>query len=205
MPERDESKTAHFFQETPWEIRQQILEYHATECMSDTERAAYFGLPAGCRMRERAKIIAPQNLIIGENCWIGEGAILDASGHLEIGANVSVGLGVFIWTHDSHRLNIRGINTREGSRKIIRMPTKIGNNCFIAGPGVIMPGVTIGDKCIISPMSVIYEDLPEKTVYKPYREFLDLKKENEMLRDQLKALQTNFDNLQEKVERLIMT
>ena len=57
-----------FSQETPWEIRKQILDYNATELMSDTERAAYFGLPEGCRMRERAKIISPDKLKIGKNC-----------------------------------------------------------------------------------------------------------------------------------------
>lgn len=166
--------TDFFLQETPWLIRKQILDYHATQTMSDVERAKYFGLPAKCRMRENAKIISPENLILGENNWIGEGAILDASGGLEIGSNCQIGLGVYIWSHDSHRAAIKGINTKEHQNSIIRKPTKIGDNCFIAGPSVIMPGVTIGNKCIISPMSVVFEDLPDKTVYKPYKNMLDV-------------------------------
>jgi acetyltransferase-like isoleucine patch superfamily enzyme len=173
-----------FSPETPWEIRKQILDYQATACMSDVERAAYFGLPKGCRMREGAKIISPQNLKIGEDCWIGEGAVLDASGGLEIGANTSIGLGVFLWTHDSHKNNIRGENTRDASHKIKRAPTKIGSNCFISGPTVVMPGVTVGDKCIIAPMSVVYEDLPDRTVYKPYRQFFEGQGETVALRGQ---------------------
>lgn len=167
-------KHDHFSEKTPWHIRKQILDYHATQTMSDAERAEYFGLPAQCRMRENAKIISPERLVLGENVWIGEGAVLDASGGLEIGANCQIGLGVYIWSHDSHRASIKGINTQENQGSILRKPTKIGDNCFIAGPSVIMPGVTIGNKCIISPMSVVYEDLPDKTVYKPYKIMLEL-------------------------------
>ena len=202
MNKNDRQNHSYFSNDTPEELRRQILDYHATECMSDVERATYFGLPKGCRMRERAKIISPENLVIGENCWIGEGAILDASGYLEIGSNTSIGLGVYLWTHDSHKLNIRGENTSDQSHKIRRAPTKIGCNCFIAGPSVVMPGVTISDKCIISPMSVVYEDLQEKTIYKPYREFLDLTEENQSLKNRLDTLQSNYQDLKEKVEWL---
>ncbi len=195
-------KQSCFSQETPWEIRKQILDYNVTELMSDTERAAYFGLPEGCRMRERAKIISPEKLKIGKNCWIGEGAVLDASGYLEIGDNTSIGLGVFLWTHDSHELNILGENTSKSSYKIKRVPTKIGNNCFIAGPSVIMPGVTIHDKCVISPMSVVYKDLPEETVYKPYKNMVKLLQEKDDLKNQLDTLQIKFDELQKTVEQL---
>jgi len=169
----------YFLEETPWEIREQILRYNAAQNMSDVERAKFFGLPEGCRMREGAKIIHPQNLKIGSYCWIGENAILDASGGLEIGEHTSIGVGVFVWTHDSHDLNIKGENTRDASNLIKRRKTSIGKNCYIVGHSVIMPGVTIGDKCIVAPMSVVYEDLPNGTVYKPYRNFYKILQEIE--------------------------
>ena len=51
-----------------------------TFSMTDVERAKFLGLPKGCRIRENAKIISQENLKIGNNVWIGESAILDASG-----------------------------------------------------------------------------------------------------------------------------
>lgn len=180
---------------TPWEIRKQILDYQTTAYMSDIERAAYFGLPEGCRMRENAKIIAPQNLIMGRNCWIGEGAILDASGHLSIGDNVSIGLSVFVWTHDSHKVNITGENTKENSFKIKRKPTTIGDHCFIAGPSVIMPGVNIGHRCIVAPMSVVYEDLPDGSIYRPYKEFVTEHKNRHQLLDRIQGLENEIQEL----------
>ncbi len=155
------------------DLRIAILRRLASSVMTDDERAEFFGLPKGCRIREGAKIISPENLIIGEFCWIGEGAILDASGGLEIGSHTSIGLNVMLWTHDSHKLNIRGQNIQENQSQIKRKKTKIGSNCFIAGPSVVMPGVTIGDKCIVSPGSIVYQDLKDGTIFQPYKQMFD--------------------------------
>ena len=49
-------------------------------------------------------------------------------------------------------------------------PTKIGSHVFIAGPSVIAPGVTIGDRVIISPLSFVDRDLPDNAVFSPSRD-----------------------------------
>ena len=177
------------------ELREQILLYHSTATLADSERAKVLGLPTGCRIREGAKIISPENLTIGINCWIGENAILDASGVLTIGNETSIGLSVFVWTHDSHLMNKEGNNQKSNNHKIKRKPTTIGSNCFIAGHSVIMPGVTIGDNCIIGPMSVVYKDLPEGTIYTPYREMFGLIQRNELLTVRVSELEKKMDRL----------
>lgn len=188
-----------FTQDVSWEIRRQIMMYESARCMSDTERARFLGLPEGCRIREGAKIICQENLVIGNNCWIGENAILDASGGLEIGANTSIGLCTFIWTHDSHLLNIEGTNTAEYKDKIIRKPTKIGDNCFIGGPSVVMPGVTIGNNCVIAPMSLVYEDMPDRSVCRTYKNMSrSLIKNNKQIKD----LKERISVLEEQIKRI---
>jgi len=144
-------------------LRTQILQYHMSAVMTDDERAQLFGLPRGCRMRENAKIIAPENFECGEYVWIGEGAILDASGGLKIGDHTSVGLNVMIWSHSSHLTNL-AMNNIIRSPLIERKPTIIGKGCFIAGPSVINSGVNIGDKVIILPMSVVTKDIPSNNI-----------------------------------------
>jgi acetyltransferase-like isoleucine patch superfamily enzyme len=133
------------------EIRSQILRYRSSDLMNDRERAAFFGLPEGCRMREYAKIINPERLKCGVNVWIGEWAVLDASGGLEIGDNSQVGVGVMVWSHTSHIQALRG-ETGSSKTGIVRNATRVGSNCFIAGPSVIAPGVTLGDRVVVSPM-----------------------------------------------------
>jgi carbonic anhydrase/acetyltransferase-like protein (isoleucine patch superfamily) len=163
-----------FDTEVSSDIRRQLFFAQASACMSDVERARFYGLPKGCRMREGAKIIAPENLVMGENVWIGENSILDASGGLEIGSNTSIGLGVYLWTHDSNKLNREGRNTREARGDIKRKPTRVGSNCFIAGPSVILAGCTIGDGCVIAPLSLVGQSLGAGSVFTPYRTMLKM-------------------------------
>ncbi len=170
-------------------LRPEILQRIASSVLTDDERAEFYGLPTGCRMREGAKIISRENLVIGEHCWIGEGAMLDASGGLEIGSHTSIGLNVMLWTHDSHKLNLRGQNAPDKQNQIKRKRTKIGSNCFIGGPSVVMPGVTIGNSCIIAPGSIVYEDLPDRTVFQPYKEFLSSVDKLEDLEKRLEFLE----------------
>ena len=68
----------YFDENIPLEIREVILKRNTTQYMSDVERANFYNLPDGCRMRDGAKILSQENLLIGENCWIGENAILGA-------------------------------------------------------------------------------------------------------------------------------
>jgi acetyltransferase-like isoleucine patch superfamily enzyme len=187
-----------FNEGTPFEIRRQILMYQASACMSDVERAKFLGLPNGCRIRENAKIISPENLTMGEHCWVGEGAILDASGGLTIGSHTSIGLSVFIWSHDSHKLNLRGANTRDKQHLIRRKPTVIGNNCFLAGPSVIFAGVTIGDNCLISPMSVVTKDVPGHSIISPHTDDLERDEKIAKLQSKVEALEVLVHKLQYK-------
>jgi acetyltransferase-like isoleucine patch superfamily enzyme len=144
-------------------LRPEIITRVISQFLTDDERAVLLGLPEGCRIREGAKIICPENLKIGKYCWIGENAVLDASGGLEIGSHTSIGLSVFVWTHSSHLTNF-SMRNEMTSELIQRKPTKIGNGCFIGGPAVILPGVTIGDNVLIRPFSTVAKDIPSRSL-----------------------------------------
>lgn len=154
-------------------LRNQILQYHMSDVMTDIERAQFFGLPEGCRMRERAKILVPENFVCGKYVWIGEGAVLDAQGGLTIGDYTQVGLNVMVWSHTSFKQALLS-QTCTSKKGISYKATKIGNNCFIAGPSVIGPGVTIGNRVIISPLSFIDKDIPDDTVVSSHKEMKNL-------------------------------
>jgi acetyltransferase-like isoleucine patch superfamily enzyme len=172
--------SALFDDETDPALRNQILTYRLAEIMTDRERAKLLGLPEGCRIRERAKILARENFICGRNVWIGEGAVIDAMGGLEIGDNTQIGLNVMVWSHSSHKQAIRG-ETGIGRDSIEYKRTRIGKNVFIAGPSVIGPGVTIGDGAIISPLSFVSRDLPDGAVFSPARDSRELSAKVERL------------------------
>ena len=144
-------------------LRNDILKRFIGLLMTDDEKAEMFSLPEGCRIREGAKILSPEKFKCGKYVWIGENAMLDASGGLEIGDHTSIGLGVLVWSHTSHLANL-SMNNVIGSPLIIRKPTKIGSGCLIGGPSVIQAGVTIGDKVIVLPMSAVTKDVPDYTI-----------------------------------------
>jgi len=144
-------------------LRPNILRRFISDVMTDDERANLWGLPEGCRMRENAKIISPENFKCGKYVWIGESAILDASGGLEIGDHTSIGLSVYIWSHSSFLANLT-MNNIIGNPLIARAKTSIGKGCFIAGPSVIFHGVTIGDRIMLMPFSVVVKDLPSNCI-----------------------------------------
>lgn len=144
-------------------LRPEILSRILSNALTDDERAEYFGLPKGCRIREGAKIISPEKLKCGEHVWIGENAVLDASGGLEIGDHTSIGLSVFLWSHTSQLTNLT-LENYSGSPLIERKTTRIGKGVFIAGPSVVLSGVSIGDKVIVAPLSVVNKDIPDYSV-----------------------------------------
>lgn len=144
-------------------LREEILRNLLALAMTDDERATMLGLPNGCRVRESAKIVSPENLSCGEYVWVGENAVLDASGGLHVGSHTTFAVGALVWTHSSTFANLM-LDNRSGNPWIVRKPTYIGSGCYIGGPSSIYPGVTIGNKVIVLPMTVITEDVPDNVM-----------------------------------------
>lgn len=144
-------------------LRNQLVTRLLAQLMTDDERAKLNGLPEGCRMRENAKIIEPDRLNCGSFVWIGEGAIIDASGGMSIGDHTTVGSGSYLWSHSSAASNLL-MDNRPGNPHIRRKPTRIGHGTFIGGPSVVYSGVTIGSRCVVMPMSVVTRDVPDMTM-----------------------------------------
>ncbi len=46
----------------------------------------------------------------------------------------------------------------------MKVDTRIGKNCFIGGRSLILPGVTIGDSCIVGAGSVVTRSVPANSI-----------------------------------------
>ncbi len=158
------SENLHFFDtERTRGLREDILRNLLSLAMTDDERATMLGLPRGCRVRESAKIISPEKFRCGEYVWVGENVVLDASGGLSVGSHTTIAVAALVWTHSSALANLK-LENRIGSPEIFRRPTTIGSGCYIGGPSSIYPGVTIGNKVIVLPMSVVTDDVPDNVM-----------------------------------------
>lgn len=102
---------------------------------------------------------------IGKDVWIGYFCLIDGSGGLEIGDNVSISSGVHLYTHDSSRFRMTNCEKDpiNGSH-IDRAPIKIGNNVQIGANSVVLKGVTIGDNVIIGALSMVNKDIPSNCI-----------------------------------------
>ncbi len=98
--------------------------------------------------------------IIGENSGIGIRAVIPPM--VTIGENVMMGPDCHIFTafHEYSRTDIPMIQQGYSERR----PVVIGNDVWIGIRVIIMPGVHIGNGCIIGAGAVVTHDVPDYAV-----------------------------------------
>lgn len=110
---------------------------------------------------ETAMIEAPFHCSYGFNTVLEAGVYLNAgcvvldSAPVRIGARSMLGPGVNIYCAEHHHdpgLRGQGIE--------VARPVTLGEDVWIGGRAVIMPGVTIGDRSIVAAGAVVTRDVP---------------------------------------------
>ena len=81
---------------------------------------------------------------------------------ITLGDRVRISTDVLFVTHDGGTWAFR---RETGRDNIVRFgKIKVGNDTFIGARSVIMPGVTIGNNCVIGVGSVVTKDVPDRKV-----------------------------------------
>jgi maltose O-acetyltransferase len=108
---------------------------------------------------ERNAFFTPE-VTVGDRSGIGVNC--EVYGPVTIGENVMMGPEVVIYTsgHDFSRTNIPMMD--QGSTPA--EPVRIGSDCWIGRRAMIMPGVQIGDGCVIGAGAVVTKDIPPYSV-----------------------------------------
>ncbi|MGL5901785.1 MAG: acyltransferase [Cetobacterium sp.] len=99
-------------------------------------------------------------LEIGENSYFAMGSVLNGINGLKIGKNASFGTNVTILT-DS------GPNRSEKLQKIFPIKqgkVSIGDDCWVGMNSMIMPGVQLGECCIIAAGSFVTNSFPAYSI-----------------------------------------
>ena len=123
---------------------------------------------------ERAWIEAPffcdygENIFIGKNTFVNMSCIFLDDNKITIGENGLIGPNVQIYCA-THPLKAADRILPEGEQssvayKTSSKPVNIGNNAWIGGNTVIMPGVTIGDNVTIGASSLVTKDIPDNVL-----------------------------------------
>lgn len=95
------------------------------------------------------------NIFVGKNCFINYNCTILDNGKVRMGDNCMLAPNVSIYTA-GHALypDSRNLGYEYG------IDVTIGNNVWIGGNTVILPGINIGDNVVIGAGSVVTKDIP---------------------------------------------
>ena len=108
--------------------------------------------------RSQLQIAIENGLVIGTDCHVMDGCIIDP-GHcwlVSIGDRVTLAPRVHILAHDA--------STKRALGYTIIGRVSIGNDCFIGAGTIILPGVYIGNNVIVGAGSVVTKPIPDNSV-----------------------------------------
>lgn len=129
------------------ELRKKILE----EMFSTTNGEFYIEQPFFCSYG--------YNIHWGKNAYANYNLTIIDNGKVEVGDNVMIGPSVQLLTA-CHPLDAEERNALIEFTK----PIIIGDNVWIGGGAIVLPGVTIGKNCVIGAGSVVTKDIPNDVV-----------------------------------------
>lgn len=103
-------------------------------------------------------------ITIGDGCYIGFGfsALADFNSTLTIGSDVLIASNVLI-TNENHSINPED-NVSYMDQPLSSKSVLIDDGCWIGEQVCILPGVTIGKKCIIGAGSVVTKSIPAYSI-----------------------------------------
>lgn len=109
------------------------------------------------------------NICFGENCEVNMNCTFLDDNRIVIGDNALIAPNVQIYTafHPASATDRFGPPREDGSFAFCKTqtaPVIIGDNVWIGGGAIILPGVTIGDNVVIGAGSVVTKDIPSDKV-----------------------------------------
>ena len=109
------------------------------------------------------------NIYFGNNCEVNMNCTFLDSNEIRIGDNALIAPNVQIYTafHPTNAADRFGLPNADGSFSFCKTqsaPVIIGNNVWIGGGAILLPGVTIGDNVVIGAGSVVTKDIPSNSV-----------------------------------------
>ncbi|MEG1972948.1 MAG: sugar O-acetyltransferase [Oscillospiraceae bacterium] len=109
------------------------------------------------------------NIFFGDNCEVNMNCTFLDDNKIIIGDNALIAPNVQIYTafHPTNAADRFGTATNDGSFAFCKTqtaPVIIGNNVWIGGGSIILPGVTIGDNAVVGAGSVVTRDIPSNVI-----------------------------------------
>ena len=92
---------------------------------------------------------------IGDRVFINSGVVVMSVLEVTIGDDVAIANEAYLMDTDSHGV--------EG-RPVKNAPVRIGDGSWIGARAIVLPGVTVGRRCLVAAGAVVSRDVPDDTL-----------------------------------------
>ena len=116
-------------------------------------RAFGASIGKGTFIRRGVRVHFPWNLIIGDDCWIGEEVWFINHERITIGSNVCISQRSIICSG--------GHDYRSASLEYAHKPVVIKDGAWVCLDAKVLPGVTIGECSVVSAGEIVRKSLPD--------------------------------------------
>ncbi len=106
------------------------------------------------------------NITIGDDSFVNMNCTLLDTNQIIIGKRVLIGPDVKIYTALHPKQGRMRYQEHGGEKRIVTIarPVRIGDDVWIGGGTIVLPGVCIGSNTVVGAGSVVTKDIPEKVV-----------------------------------------
>lgn len=119
----------------------------------------------GTELPQGVTVLAPVYFDYGSNTTFGEYTAVNHSCYFMDGAPITIGSHVFIGPFSGFYTANHAMDPAERNKGLEKaLPIKVGDNCWFGANVSVMPGVTIGNGCVIAAGSVVTKDLPDNSL-----------------------------------------
>lgn len=118
---------------------------------------------------------------VGERTYIGPGTNMISRRQIEIGSDVTIGWGVYLYDHSSHSLDWRdraaditlqlanhrcnrSLESGKNWDTVKSAPIVVSDKAWIGFDAVVLKGVTIGEGAVVAARSMVTQNVPPWTV-----------------------------------------
>ncbi len=107
---------------------------------------------SGVVLKQEVNVKYPWHLVVGDHCWIGEGAWIDCLTTVRLGSNVCVSQGAYLCTgnHD----------WKDPHFGLVVSPIQVNDGAWVGARSILTPGVVLGEGAIAAAGSVVTRDIP---------------------------------------------
>jgi acetyltransferase-like isoleucine patch superfamily enzyme len=108
-----------------------------------------------CSNYRRTFISGWGRMRLGDRVFINSGAVVFSVLEIEIGDDVAIANEAYITDTDSH--GVEGRQPRDA-------PVRIGSGSWVGARAIVLPGVTVGRRCVIGAGAVVTRDVPDDSL-----------------------------------------